>query len=58
MKRNSQAEHFWKKNLFIETRITYDTDNYTVVVAQRTILLPVSLDDRYSYAGDAGKVQG
>jgi len=58
MKGNSQAEHFWKKNLFIETRIIYDTDNYTVVVAQRTILLPVSRDDRYSYAGDAGKVQG
>jgi hypothetical protein len=58
MKGNSQAEHFWKKNLFIETRITYDTDNYTVVVAQRIILLPVSRDDRYSYAGDAGEVQG
>jgi hypothetical protein len=58
MKGNSQAKHFWKKNLFIETRITYDTDNYTVVVAQRIILLSVSRDDRYSYAGDAGKVQG
>ena len=58
MKGNSQAEHFWKKNLFIETRIIYDTDNYTVVVAQRIILLPVSRDDWYSYAGDAGKVQG
>ena len=58
MKGNSQAEHFWKKNLFIETRNTYDTDNYTVVVAQRTILLPVSRDDWYSYAGDAGEVQG
>lgn len=57
MKGNSQAEHFWKKNLFIETRITYDTDIYTVVVAQRTVLLPVSRDDRYSYAGDAGEVQ-
>ena len=58
MKGNPQAEHFWKKNLFIETKITYDTDDYTVVVAQRTILLSVSRDDRYSYAGDAGKVQG
>ena len=58
MKGNSQAEHFWKKNLFIETRITYDTDNYTVVVAQRIILLPASRDDWYSYAGDVGEVQG
>ena len=58
MKGNSQAEHFWKKNLFIETRITYDTDIYTVVVAQLTVLLSVSRDDRYSYAGDAGEVQG
>ena len=57
MKGNPQAEHFWKKNLFIETKITYDTDDYTVVVAQRTILLSVSRDDRYSYAGDAGEVQ-
>ena len=57
MKGNSQAEHYWKKNLFIETRITYDTDIYTVVVAQRTVLLPVSRDDRYSYAGDTGEVQ-
>ena len=58
MKGKSQAEQYWKNNLFIETRITYDTDIYTVVVAQRTVLLPVSRDDRYSYAGDAGEVQG
>jgi hypothetical protein len=37
MKGNSQAEHFWKKNLFIEIGATYDTDDYTVVVAQRAI---------------------
>ena len=37
VKGNPQAEHFWKKNLFIETGDTYDTDDYTVVVAQRTI---------------------
>ena len=37
MKGKSQAEHFWKKNLFIEIGTTYDTDDYTVVVAQRAI---------------------
>ena len=37
VKGNPQAEHFWKKNLFIETGVTYNTDDYTVVVAQRTI---------------------
>ena len=34
---NPQAKHFWKKNLFIETGDIYDADDYTVVVAQRTI---------------------
>lgn len=37
VKGNPQAEHFWHKNHFKETGITYDTDNYTVVVAQRTL---------------------
>lgn len=33
-------------------------ESLDVVVAQRIILLPVSRDDWYSYAGDAGEVQG
>ena len=37
VKGNPQAEHFWHKNNFKETGITYDTDNYTVVVAQRVL---------------------
>ena len=35
VKGNPQAEHFWKKNGFSETGITYDTGGYTVVVASR-----------------------
>lgn len=35
---NPQAEHFWHKNGFTETGITYETDGYTVVVAQRRVL--------------------
>ena len=34
---NPQAEHFWHKNRFKETGTAYDTDNYTVVVAQRVL---------------------
>ena len=34
---NPQAEHFWKKNRFIETGATYNTDHYTVVLAQRSL---------------------
>lgn len=34
---NPQAEHFWRKNGFIRTGVTYDTDKYTVVVAQRAL---------------------
>lgn len=34
---NPQAEHFWHKNGFAETGITYDTGNYTVVVAQKDL---------------------
>lgn len=37
VKGNPQAEHFWHKNRFIETGTTYDTDSYTVVVAQRVL---------------------
>ena len=37
VKGNPQAEHFWHKNGFNETGTTYDTDNYTVVVAQRIL---------------------
>lgn len=34
---NAQAEHFWHKNGFIETGVTYDTEGYTVVVAERLL---------------------
>lgn len=37
VKGNPQAEHFWKKNRFIETGVTYDTEGYTVIVAQRIL---------------------
>ncbi len=37
VKGNPQAENFWRKNGFTETGITYNTDNYTVVVAQREL---------------------
>lgn len=37
VKGNPQAEHFWHKNGFIETGITYETDGYTVIVAQQMI---------------------
>ncbi len=36
-KGTSLSEHFWHKNNFTETGMTYDTDNYTVVVAQRVL---------------------
>ena len=34
---NPQSEHFWHKNGFTETGVTYDTDRYTVVVASRDL---------------------
>lgn len=37
VKGNPQAEHFWHKNNFTETGIAYDTNNYTIVVAQRAL---------------------
>lgn len=37
VKGNPQAERFWHKNGFTETGVTYDTDQYTVVAAQRSL---------------------
>ncbi len=37
VKGNPQAEHFWHKNGFQETGTTYDTDLYTVIIAQRCL---------------------
>lgn len=34
---NPQAEHFWKKNRFVETGTAYDTNGYTVTVAHRVL---------------------
>lgn len=37
VKGNPQAAFFWHKNNFIETGVTYDTDNYTVIAAERVL---------------------
>lgn len=37
VKGNPQAQHFWRKNGFSETGVTYNTENYTVIVAQRDL---------------------
>ena len=37
VKGNPQAEHFWHKNGFAETGVTYESNGYTVVVAQRQL---------------------
>lgn len=37
VKGNSQSENFWHKNGFQETGVTYETDNYTVIVAERKL---------------------
>ena len=37
VKDNPQAEHFWHKNQFKETGVSYETDGYTVIVAQRDL---------------------
>jgi GNAT superfamily N-acetyltransferase len=37
VKGNPQAEHFWKKNGFVETGATNETEEYTVVVARREL---------------------
>lgn len=37
VKGNTQSETFWHKNHFVETGVTYDTDGYTVIVAQRKL---------------------
>lgn len=34
---NLQAEQFWRKNGFRETDVTYNSDDYTVIVAQKDI---------------------
>ena len=34
---NPQAEHFWQKNGFTETGGAYDTEKYTVIVAEREV---------------------
>ncbi len=40
VKGNPQAEHFWHKNGFKETGAVNDTDQYTVIVAQRMLQQP------------------
>lgn len=37
VKTNERAERFWKKNGFAETGVSYDTPDYTVVVAQKEL---------------------
>lgn len=37
VKGNPQAEHFWKKNGFVETGVTNETEEYTVVVARKEL---------------------
>ncbi len=37
VKGDPQAEHFWHKNGFRETGATYNAENYTVIVAQRSL---------------------
>lgn len=37
VKSNPQAEHFWHKNGFTETGVTSQTENYTMIFAQRDI---------------------
>lgn len=37
VKGNSQSQSFWHKNGFLETGVSYETDGYTVIVAQREL---------------------
>lgn len=37
VKGNPQSEHFWHKNRFAETGFTYDTNGYTIIVAERLL---------------------
>lgn len=37
VKGNMQSESFWHKNHFVETGVIYETDGYTVIVAQREL---------------------
>ncbi len=39
---NPQAEHFWHKNGFFETGKLYEMDEFTVVEAQKNIVIPVT----------------
>ncbi len=41
VKGNAQAEHFWHKNGFQETGKIYDMDDFTVLGAQKNIVVPV-----------------
>ena len=34
---NPQAKGFWQKNRFVRTGLSYDTENYTVTVAERIL---------------------
>lgn len=38
VKGNPQSAGFWHKNHFQETGVSYDTDGYTVIVAERNLL--------------------
>ena len=44
VKGNPQAEHFWKKNGFSETGVSYETGGYTVIVARRPIRAPAAAE--------------
>ncbi len=37
VKGNYQSESFWHKNCFSETGVSYETNGYTVIVAQRNL---------------------
>ncbi len=52
VKGNTQAEHFWHKNGFQETGKIYDMDDFTVVGAQKNIVVPVSEENIF----DAAKI--
>lgn len=50
VKGNPQAEHFWHKNGFQETGKEYDMDDFTVVEAQRSIVIPVTEENIFDAA--------
>lgn len=43
-KGNPQSSHFWRKNGFAETGVTYDAGGYTVIVAQKPLSLVLRPD--------------